>query len=427
VEAQMVCGSSMLAPSYARRIKELALKRHFVPVLEEAAEMSMNGASFESIKEFMLSALDSEERREHGQGWQLRDSADLVNPPEPREWLIDGLLYRGQITMFFGPPGIRKTLLLMDMCASLALGHTWLMRRSGQVDHKSLATFHTTRPANILWLDYDNGEFETQIRIRAAMLGHNGLGQGCFRYLSEAIPWLALDNSSHVRRLISMARDMSADVIVIDALGMVMGGVDENSPQVAGVIAKLKEIRSATGAAILVVHHPSKSGAQMQNTSTYNAAGSAKFSNFFEWTIELRASEEEPDTIVVDVVKHRGWAKNKKFLAEFTYEHFGLDQPQLSHELRSFRFYPAPLESKADKRGTAVRDIVLALLAGGEMNQSELINETKSAADAQFGSPVGKVAIRDIIKAMANDKTILERSRGNGLATHYLLPERQAL
>jgi RecA-family ATPase len=323
----------------------------------------------------------------------------LTAPPSPREWLLEGLLYKGQITMFFGPPGIRKTLLLMDACAALALGQNWLVRRMGQEDHNTLATFHTTRPARILWLDYDNGEFETQIRIRAALAARNGLGQGHFYYLSEATPWLALDNASHVRRVIGLAQEVQADVIVIDALGMVLGAVDENAPEVAGVIARLKEIRAATGAALIAIHHPSKSGAQTAAASTYNAAGSAKFSNFFEWTVELRAGEEA-NTIVAEVVKNRGWAKVKRFAASFEYEHFGKEQPGLAHELERFRFYPAPLQSKSDKRTTLVAETALALLAEGERNQMELVAAVKQEVEAQLGEPVGEATIRAALKTL---------------------------
>jgi hypothetical protein len=421
LEAQINCPSPILGVPYAKRVKELAVKRKFIPVLQRAAEMSMNGASFDSIREYMIVSLDSEERRSVHQTWQLSDSADLIEPPAPREWLIDGLLYRGQITMFFGPPGIRKTLFLMDMCASLALGENWLMRQHNQPDHKSLATFHTTRAANILWLDYDNGQFETQIRIRAAMMGRNGLGQGTFRYMSEGIPWLALDNASHVRKLITMALDMQSDVIVIDALGMVMGEVDENSPAVASVIAKLKEIRAATGAAILVVHHPSKSGAQTLNASTYNASGSAKFSNFFEWTIELRSGEEQ-DIIAVEVVKNRGWAKHKKFAAEFTYEHFGHEHPELAHELKSFRFYPAAVESKGEQRDAAVQEAITDALAGGEMNQKDLVACVKADVLDDAGIVAGEVAIRDVIKNMVANKAIVLRQSAPRQPVFYALP-----
>jgi len=235
--------------------------------------------------------------------------------------------------------------------------------------------------------------------------------------MSETIPWLALDNPSHARRIISLAKSMDADVIVFDALGMILGNVDENSPEAATVIARLKEIRAATGAAILCVHHPSKAGAQTATANTYNAAGSAKFSNFFEWTIELR-SNEDLATIVAEVVKHRGWAKTTKFAAELEYTHFGLNQPALAHELETFRFYPAPLTGKREQRTTMIQSAILDTLSGDELNQSRLVDVVLSKLD----EPTGDKTIRHTIRNMVEQGTIVARSTGDRRPVFYSLP-----
>ena len=416
-QAFTTCPSSLFARDYARKLRDLAQKRGMIPTLNRAAELSMNGAGFEAVREFLLTELERDDRRSAYSGWQLRRAADLAVPPAPREWLLDGLIYRGQISMWYGPPGIRKSLLLMSMCASMAMSKNWLMRRFNQADHKSLVTFDATRPARILWLDYDNGEFETQIRIRAALTALEGLDKATFSYMSETIPWLALDNPSHARRIISLAKSMDADVIVFDALGMILGNVDENSPEAATVIARLKEIRAATGAAILCVHHPSKAGAQTATANTYNAAGSAKFSNFFEWTIELR-SNEDLATIVAEVVKHRGWAKTTKFAAELEYTHFGLNQPALAHELETFRFYPAPLTGKREQRTTMIQSAILDTLSGDELNQSRLVHVVLSKLD----EPTGDKTIRHTIRNMVEQGTIVARSTGDRRPVFYSLP-----
>lgn len=407
-EAMAVQETFTPAVAYARKVHDLAQKRRAIPIAQKIVEMSYNGASPASIGEYALAQFDSDAYRSDRDTWQVHYAAELIEPPLPREWLLEGLLFRGQVSMYYGPPGIRKTLLLMDMCAAMATGQNWLMRREWQDDHPTLTTFHIRRnkgdpakakPVRVLWLDYDNGEYETKLRIRAALSARGDLNAPFF-YMSETTPWLALDNPSHVRRVVRQALDVAADVIVIDALGMVLGDVDENSPEVARVIAHLKEIRAATGAAIIAVHHPSKAGAQTQEANTYNAAGSAKFSNFFEWTIELRKGEID-GRIVASVVKHRGWAKTAIFAADFAYTHFGDEHPELAHELKTFRFYPAPLESAAEKRGQAIKDAVLSVLATGPMNQQELINAAKKEVDSAVGSPVGKLKIRDEIINMA--------------------------
>jgi RecA-family ATPase len=224
--------------------------------------------------------------------------------------------------------------------------------------------------------------------------------------MSEVTPWLELDNQAHVRKLIKLINDNGFDIVVIDALGLVLGAVDENSPDMGRVMAKLKEIRSATGATLIVVHHPSKAGARMQEASGYNASGHAKLANFFEWAIELRAGEE-PDTIVADIVKNRGWAKTRKFAASFSYKHFGPEHPELAHELESFKFYPEPIMDAGAKKAEAVREAVVAILQdAGKMNQKDLVAEVKAEVDKAIGTPVGEVAIRAAIKAMTEDETI---------------------
>lgn len=412
--------TAMHVVHYAMQVRNLAQKRGMIPMLTKAAEMAFNGVPSSAVVQYLETALDSDELRDGRDTWQVHRASGLAEPPRPREWLLEGLIFRGQISMWYGPPGIRKSLLLADACAAMATGQNWLVRRSFQQDHASLMTFHATRKARILWLDYDNGEFETEIRIRAALAARDGLQGAEFCYMSETTPWLALDNASHVRRIIRMALDVGADVIVIDALGMVLGQVDENSPDVAKVIANLKEIRSETGAAIVCIHHPSKMGANNDKSTTYNAAGSAKFSNFFEWSIELRAGEEA-GTIVGTVVKHRGWAKATKFAAELDYKHFDKERPELAHELSSFKFYPAAIESAGEKRTTLIRETACTLLAQSPLNQSALIEAIKAELDSALGKPVGVNAIREVIKAMVAAKELCTQ-KGADNATLYALP-----
>lgn len=418
LDAQTTAVSEYMAPAYAARVRALAEKRRLLDFAQRVGAMSLNGATPEEIIDFAQAGL--EERRVQSTGWHLRSAADLAEPPEAREWLLEGLIYRGQLSMWYGPTGIRKTLLLMSMCASMAVGRNWLMRKPMHPSHSSLVTFYATRPARVLWLDYDNGEFETAIRIRAALMAVDGLTTSNVHYLSEATPWLALDNPAHVRRLIALATSIAADVIVIDALGMVLGEVDENKPEAAKIMAALKELRAATGAAILVVHHPSKAGAATAQANTYNAAGSAKFSNFFEWTIELRAGEEK-GVVVAEVVKHRGWSKTRKFAAEIDYEHFGEERPDLAHELKSFAFHPVAALTPAEKRVALVQDAVTDALAGGEMNQGELVQAVREALAAE-GEFVGENTVRATLKHLAAQGVIVASQFAPRQPVIYALP-----
>ncbi len=70
--------------------------------------------------------------------------------------------------------------------------------------NRARGVFPTCKPLRVLWSDWDNGGYETQIRLRAALRGRgwDGVAETGLYYMSEGTPWLALDNAGHVRRLI---------------------------------------------------------------------------------------------------------------------------------------------------------------------------------------------------------------------------------
>jgi replicative DNA helicase len=411
-----------VAKDYARQVRALAQKRQMLPMAQRIAEMSSNGASPESILDYMQDEIDQRRKSLPADGWTIENASDLDDLPKSTEWGLEGLIALEQTLMWFGPPGIKKTLLLIDMCAAMAAGQHWLVRRSGQEDHESLVTFRCTKPRRILWLDYDNGKNETRKRIRAAFKARGNVGRENFFFMSETVPWLEMDNAAHIRKLIKLIIDHQIDVVVIDALGLVLGGIDENSPEVAKVVAKIKELRSATGAAVIAVHHPSKSGARTQEANGYNASGHAKFINFFELAIELR-SENKDAPVVAEVVKNRVWVKAHKFSASLAYKHFDAkDHPDLAHELESFEFYPEPIVSESTKKSDAIRLAIAAVLQGEiELNQAQLVEAAKAEAESATRAPVGAVAIRVGIKAMTEDGTLKARPTGERRPVFYSL------
>lgn len=53
--------------------------------------------------------------------------------PKPRQWLIDGVLLRGTVSLLAGAPKIGKSLLLQQLLTAAALGEPWLDRQSQHV------------------------------------------------------------------------------------------------------------------------------------------------------------------------------------------------------------------------------------------------------------------------------------------------------
>src|SRR5262249_46295895 len=62
---------------------------------------------------------------------RLLTLADLDNLPDP-EWLVDGLVGQNALVVLFGPPGVGKSFLALDLALSIATGRPWLGRKTTQ-------------------------------------------------------------------------------------------------------------------------------------------------------------------------------------------------------------------------------------------------------------------------------------------------------
>src|SRR4051812_27789223 len=91
MEAQDLSAAGIGTPAiyYAGKVLDLAKKRAMLPLLSKAAEMSMNGVAYEDVLSYIQTELDSDERRIEHDTWQARHASDLIEPPEPREWLVE--------------------------------------------------------------------------------------------------------------------------------------------------------------------------------------------------------------------------------------------------------------------------------------------------------------------------------------------------
>lgn len=53
-------------------------------------------------------------------------ASDITDRPSPRQWIVDGIVPRKCVTLLAGSPSIGKSLLLMQMLASVSLGMPWI-------------------------------------------------------------------------------------------------------------------------------------------------------------------------------------------------------------------------------------------------------------------------------------------------------------
>ena len=67
-------------------------------------------------------------RKSKDQKYQFFSIDQLARLPKP-EWLIDGIIGKGQLAILTGDPGVGKTFLGLDMALSVASGKAWQDRK----------------------------------------------------------------------------------------------------------------------------------------------------------------------------------------------------------------------------------------------------------------------------------------------------------
>ena len=168
--------------------------------------------------------------------------------PEP-EWLLDGVLPQdGETVVIFGQPGCGKSVLLLDICASVARGVPWqgLETKQGRVVYIA-----------------GEGVAGFRQRIRAyAQANSIELSEIDNLLIVSEMPNLLTDDDAN--ELASELQILGPiKLIVIDTLARATPGGNENSAEDVGrALAHCKLIHNLTGALVCLVHHSGKDQAR---------------------------------------------------------------------------------------------------------------------------------------------------------------------
>jgi len=190
-------------------------------------------------------------QEEQPQQWQLRNLSHAYQQRQKVEFVVEGMIQTASLSTVYGAPSSYKSMMLADLCAHVVAGTNWM---PGGADVPTVK-------GNVLWIDMDNGTRRTDERIDAICKAHNLPMEAGFYYISMPTPPLIAHDINSMILLRDAAWECQAKLIVIDNLGLITGDVDENSSQMAMVMGNLRTIAERTGAAIVVIHHQRKGGA----------------------------------------------------------------------------------------------------------------------------------------------------------------------
>lgn len=170
--------------------------------------------------------------------------------PQPVEWLWDGRIPLGEITLIEGDPAVNKSTMTLDLAARVSRGLP--MPTGGP----------PATPAGVLLLMAEDSQTKTlPLRLRAAGADLNRIA-----VLSDPI---TLPADSDV--VGESAFLVGARLVVIDPLMAYMGGDSNSDQSVRRTLGPLKALAELTNAAVVLVRHLNKGGGR---TPLYRGGGS---------------------------------------------------------------------------------------------------------------------------------------------------------
>jgi hypothetical protein len=202
--------------------------------------------------------------------------ADLPLVPRKRQWLHGNDLMRGAVSMIVAPGARAKTTWLIACALACASGRPILGAKV------------FGGPLRILYLSAEDGSNEIALRVRGAMQ-HHALRDidvpgfhviGAERWEHPLLDTATGSPKIHEKGRHALVAELEAinpDVLFIDPLINVMGGVDANNNSAAAVLmGQLVSLATMRNMAIIVAHHASKG---RDPKSPESAMGAASFVN----------------------------------------------------------------------------------------------------------------------------------------------------
>jgi hypothetical protein len=334
--------------------------------------------------------------------WNIRTLADAYRERPPVQYVLEGVFSLPSVSSVYSAPGALKSYFLADLAVCVAVGLDFLPPAPWQSGGMGIKTLQVP----VFWLDVDNGVRETDDRFEALARARDLPEDIPLYYVSMPNPPFNASNKTDIDALALRIINCCAKLVIIDNLGTISGGADENSGQMISVMGGLRRLSEITGAAVVVIHHQRK-----PNGNTVRAGDSLRGHSSIEAALDLALiieREEGSDTITLKSTKTRG--KNVyPFSAAFTYE---LDE---NEDLKTARFYGLPADD--DKSDRAIEREILDNLSSNEMNQTALAQATQKALPS-----VSNKRIRDRIKFLEGKKTII-CMKGSHNASFYRLPQ----
>jgi hypothetical protein len=207
----------------------------------------------------------------------------LYSDPPPIEWVCQPCLPKGKVTVLSGAGGTSKSFLSLMIAMHAAIGEPFgpFVPRKG-------------RPVRTLMIAAEEAADDVFRRVAAICKAlaftdeqKKLIADNLAVMPARSVDWrmLGYDENQNVIEtsrpdyIIEQARLGAVELIVLDPLVKFNGGNENDNGEMAYLMAVLDKVAERTGAAVLVIHHVSKSGVQNEVTQASVRGASAIVDN----------------------------------------------------------------------------------------------------------------------------------------------------
>jgi KaiC/GvpD/RAD55 family RecA-like ATPase len=223
--------------------------------------------------------------------------------PPPRDWVLEGLIPEGEITLFTGPGGAGKSLLAQQLATCVAAEIPFLGKKTGRLEDCGNAVLYVTA-------EDDETELDRRQRAINAAVGAPDLDERLYlssirgRQGNELATFDrdgTLEKGDTFKLLSRSIIATGAQFVILDNVAHLFAGNENDRGQVTRFVNLLYSLVRTYGVTILLIGHPNKSGD--------NYSGSTAWLNAVRSQIHLDRIEDEhgncldPDARVLTLAK----------------------------------------------------------------------------------------------------------------------------
>ena len=273
------------------------------------------------------------------------------------EWLVKGLLTRGEQGMLVGASQAGKSFLALDISMAIARGVPWM----GCKTKRGLVIYHAGESAK--------GVRDKRLPAYVKAAGLNREADLPFILLTK--PLDLFNNDEDTNKLIAECKywkgvypDLQLELLTIDTFNAAAPGADENAGKDVGSIRRrLKRIEQELGCAVLIVHHKNAQGTKARGHSSLFA----DVENVLDVSLVMTGDEKTPGPALKDT------RERKVRVAKVTKLKDGADE-------REFRFTLAGVVLGQDEDGDAITSCVIDVPDMGDLEPSDHAAKARGAA-----------------------------------------------